>query len=311
MTQTYEPIQKLKPDDIVIALMGPTGSGKSNIIDKLTGAIGDGELAGRGLKSYTTKPNALRINGHHIYGDQIVLLDTPGFDDTTRTDIQILEMISEWLVNAYKEKVTLAGIVYLHRITDNRMSGAPHRNLRLFGKLCGEKAAANVVLVTTMWDKVKGDVGKMREDDLTEHYWNKMIENHARSDRFYNTSDSAWAIIESVIVRRIEGVPLLLQEEMVDYHRELKETSAAQQLYTQLQVLLIRKKDTIRQLAEQAKEQDDPKAIAAYQEELVKVQKEFEITFGAVNNLQLSFFRKILLFFGKKPTTKALKIQSQ
>ncbi|KDR82096.1 hypothetical protein GALMADRAFT_115026, partial [Galerina marginata CBS 339.88] len=176
-TSKYEPVQKLKPDDIVIAFMGPTGSGKSNIIDNLTGAVGESKLAGSASASYTytKRLNALRIKNHHIYGDQIVLLDTPGFGDTTRTDIEIFEMIIDWLVNAYKEKVTLAGIVYLHRITDNRMSGAYYQNLRMFDELCGEKAAANVVLVTTMWDKVEADVGEMREEDLTKNYWKKMI----------------------------------------------------------------------------------------------------------------------------------------
>jgi len=46
--------------------------------------------------------------------------------------------------------IRVQGIVYLHRITDNRMSGSPNCNLRVMGDLCGDKGAAGVCLVTTM-----------------------------------------------------------------------------------------------------------------------------------------------------------------
>ena len=31
-----------------------------------------------------------------LYGSHIVLIDTSGFDDTKRTDVQILELIGKW-----------------------------------------------------------------------------------------------------------------------------------------------------------------------------------------------------------------------
>lgn len=71
----------------------------------------------------------------------------------------------------------LAGILYFHRITDNRISGTANRNIRMFGKLCGSKAAEKVILVTTMWDQVaKQDEGKQRVaqerlEELKSKYW--------------------------------------------------------------------------------------------------------------------------------------------
>lgn len=41
---------------------------------------------------------------HPKYGDRIVLVDTPGFDDTTRSDMEILEIIGKWLTNTYVSK---------------------------------------------------------------------------------------------------------------------------------------------------------------------------------------------------------------
>jgi predicted GTPase len=92
--------------------MGPTGSGKSNvrdmpyiivfsispglkIIDTLTNQ--PGKRAGSRLESCTTEVRAVRVFNHPIHGDHLVLVDTPGFDDTNKSDLQILQMVSNWL----------------------------------------------------------------------------------------------------------------------------------------------------------------------------------------------------------------------
>jgi hypothetical protein len=85
----------------------------------------------------------------------IYLLDTPGFDDTTRSDTQVLKELATFLGATYSKDIKLAGIIYLHRITDNRIGGHALRNLAMFQKLCGKESLANVVLATTMWDKLK------------------------------------------------------------------------------------------------------------------------------------------------------------
>ena len=53
--------------------------------------------ASTGLQSYTQDVEAIRIKNHKIYKNRIVLLDTPGFDDTTRSDMEILTLIGDWL----------------------------------------------------------------------------------------------------------------------------------------------------------------------------------------------------------------------
>jgi len=39
----------------------------------------------------------VRLRNHEFYGSKIVLVDTPGFDDDKRSDIEILELIGDWL----------------------------------------------------------------------------------------------------------------------------------------------------------------------------------------------------------------------
>jgi len=91
----------------------------------------------------------------------------------------------------YKKSIKLAGLVYLQRITDNRMAGAPHRNLRMFAQLCGDQGVKKVILVTTMWDTVKTWTGAQREHDLRRKYWNLMIEKGALVARIRNTQQTA------------------------------------------------------------------------------------------------------------------------
>jgi hypothetical protein len=70
-------------------------------------------------------------------------------------------------MHSYKGKVTLAGVIYMHRISDIRMSGTARRNFTMFRKLCGENALSNVVLVTTMWGNlVDMEEGEAREREL-------------------------------------------------------------------------------------------------------------------------------------------------
>ncbi|KAJ7587354.1 kinase-like domain-containing protein, partial [Mycena floridula] len=80
-------------DDIVIPIMGPTGTGRSSFINILMG--NDAMKVGHELQSCTaqldytilhsSKYPQLGVQGHH----RIVILDTPGFDDTFETDYEI------------------------------------------------------------------------------------------------------------------------------------------------------------------------------------------------------------------------------
>ena len=49
--------------------------------------------------------------------------------------------------------------MYLHRITDTRMSDSVYKNIQIIGRLCGWAR-----LVTTMWDKANDrEVAQNRE----------------------------------------------------------------------------------------------------------------------------------------------------
>ena len=52
---------------------------------------------GEGLRSCT--PDVQTSNPFDLSGRRVTLIDTPGFDDTLKTDTEILRLVSSFLVN--------------------------------------------------------------------------------------------------------------------------------------------------------------------------------------------------------------------
>lgn len=168
------------------------------------------------------------------YGDgrKLYLIDTPGFDDTTRSDTDVLKEISYFLGAAYSKHVKLAGIVYLHSITDTRMGFSALKNLKMFRALCGNTSLEHVVLATTKWDDLlKEETGRAREKELeaTPEFWGDMLENGSHMFRHENNRRSAVRIINHLL--RVRGEMVLdIQRQMIDQGRSLDQTSAGREL---------------------------------------------------------------------------------
>lgn len=166
------------------------------------------------------------------------LVDTPGFDDTNRTDTEVLRTLADWLTDSYIHQIKLNGIIYLHRITEMRMQGAAERNLFMFRKLCGNDALKNIVLATTMWELVDPDVGDKREKHLIDNpeFWGWMHENGSQITRHQNSRDSALRIVDIFASRDTtkQKVDLGIQREMVKHGKTLDQTDAGIELDKEL-----------------------------------------------------------------------------
>ncbi|KXN84711.1 Putative L-type lectin-domain containing receptor kinase I.4 [Leucoagaricus sp. SymC.cos] len=265
-------IHEPRKDDILIAFMGPTGVGKSYFIDLLTGQ--SGKRAGHTLKSVTADIQATRVR-HPVHGDRVVLVDTPGFDNTTRTDMEIFVMINDWLAKVYKSDVKLIEFIYLHRITDNRMFG-PYNDLRIFGIfgwLCNV-VATHVTLVSTMWEKIDPAVGAKTEGQLRELLlWKNLIDKGSGVDRLQRSDPrDAWRIVNQLINRGTER-EVLLQEEIVDLERG--RLNGAKTFCTQQQKVLSDKKEALKSLLAQVEKSDDPKLKKKLEEGLDQFEKDW------------------------------------
>ena len=169
----------------------------------------------------TAKCVAVPVN---IGRTKVLCIDTPGFDDSIKTDSQILEEISRILTAQYEAGVSLKGVIYLHRITDVRYAGSSIKTLEIFKKICGKIALKNVVLVSTRWNEVDEATGATREQQLRDDFWAYMLGHGSTLARFYGNRDSAIGIASQLVSR--QTIVLELQRELVDEGKTLKQTVA-------------------------------------------------------------------------------------
>lgn len=195
-------------DPIIIAIMGVTGAGKSTFIRDVTGL--DVNIS-HGIESETQDISVYDIV---LDGRTISLIDTPGFDDTYRSDAVVLDQVSSWLAKKYREGVKINGIIFLHRISDNRIQGSALKTLRMFQKLVGDTYLKNVILATTMWDLVNPVEGEQREMLLMEKYWDQMTKFGMKVRRL--TGHITKVSILRELMENIDPQPLLIQTQMVD-----------------------------------------------------------------------------------------------
>ncbi|KAF8811552.1 hypothetical protein BYT27DRAFT_7183813 [Phlegmacium glaucopus] len=209
VTEDIKKTAKPLDTDIIIVFLGHPGSGKSNFVDILTDQ--PGRRAGVGLQSCTAEVRAVKVSNHPTYGDRLVLVDTPGFVTTgsDKSDVEILEMVTNWLRTSYEKPMKLAGVVYMHQITGTTIAGSPHTGLHMFAELCGQQAMKKVLLVTTMWDKVYSPALRDRreecfqhEKELLERYWKTMVDDGATTAQSKNSPKSAWEIIDTFLKRQ-------------------------------------------------------------------------------------------------------------
>ncbi|KAF8466339.1 P-loop containing nucleoside triphosphate hydrolase protein, partial [Kalaharituber pfeilii] len=206
---------------IRIAVMGVTGAGKSTFIQTITG---DKKITiGHNLESCT---QVIQSWPWTYKGMNITFIDTPGFNDTNKSEGEILRELSDWLMYTYQQDAKLSGILYLHRISDIRMEGSALRNLRVFQKLCGEASLQHVILVTTHWASVSEATGESRENELLNSYWRGMREKGSKVMRFKGTETSGIEIISEFLNSNLGETSLEIQREMVDQNKNLADTSA-------------------------------------------------------------------------------------
>jgi len=233
--------------DVVIPIIGITGVGKSTFINTFLGE----QVAPVGHTLNSRTDDIQHIVVPHPYENQrrLVLIDTPGFDHTKVGDREILRRIAVWLARSYSANMKLAGIIYLHEISQTHMPPV-QRNLDMFTKLCGPGAIKNVVLATTKWGDVPKEVGWRREQLLKNDYWKSMLDLGSILYRFESTRESACQIVNEIL----SCTPLdaaQIQTELVDLNKTLAETEAGRALYYNLCDLLEMRKHMTRQFPTQ------------------------------------------------------------
>jgi len=219
----------LQEDEVAIAVMGPTGSGKTSFINILSGS---NLRVGSSLQSCTSTVQV--ASPFQLDGRWITLIDTPGFDDTTRSDTEILTQIAAFLATTYERGKKLSGVIYMHRISDLRMGGISTRNFKMFRQLCGESTLRNVVIVTNMWNEVDREEQEAREAELAEddRFFKPVLAKDARMLRHHNNIASAQVILRSLL--KNQALAIQIQRELVDEGKDISQTAAGEVLNREL-----------------------------------------------------------------------------
>lgn len=103
----------------------------------------------------------------------------------------------------------------------------------MFKSLCGTTNLKNVVLATSMWDKVTQEEGQRREQQLINDFWKGLIAYKARTMRHDGTQESALEIANSLLANKPFYVQI--QDELCQQGKPLKDTSAGSEVMAELE----------------------------------------------------------------------------
>jgi GTPase Era involved in 16S rRNA processing len=245
--------------------MGATGSGKTTFINI---ASGSDLRVGMGLESCTNEVQTSQ--SFMLDGKRVVLIDTPGFDDTTKSDTDVLKMIAAYMQTMHKQEKLLSGVIYMHRISDIRVGGTSRRDFTMFQELCGKEAYKNVLMVTNMWGEANEDA-LAREQELRDKdiFFKPILDNGALLLRHMNDQESAHKIIQNLT--GIDPVVLRIQTELAAMN-DITQTSA----YAQLNRELMEQAEKNRQELEKLRVELEEAAQAQDEETRMELQEESE-----------------------------------
>ena len=166
---------------------GATGVGKSSFINTLSRDGTGRARVGRTLQSCTADIESFPCVNHR--GTRYNLIDTPGFDDSRISDAEVLTKFARFLSVLYGRGQKIHGVIFVHRITDVRLSGSAIRAAQIISRICGEPFRGSFAFVTSMWDLViDRAIAIRREKELFRHpqFWGNLRLEDSRVFRIHD-----------------------------------------------------------------------------------------------------------------------------
>ncbi|KAG6833276.1 hypothetical protein H0H87_009451 [Tephrocybe sp. NHM501043] len=229
-----------QPYDIVVPIMGITGSGKSTLINTLLKNTVDLSV-GHDIDPCTQTVQYVAVAHPKAPTHRIVLVDTPGLNSTDAPDNEILERIASWLQRSYGHGMKLAGVVFLYEINQTRDLSLARNNLDHFERLCGDAATKNVILATTKWTTPPKDSDLQREAELQgPMHWGQLLRRGSRMCRLDDVSyDAAWRLINLSLADAFTFDTEKIKDDVERMKESLKKKGEGLRLITTLEELLI------------------------------------------------------------------------
>ena len=177
----------------------------------------------------------------------------------------------------YSAGAKLAGVIYVHRISDDRFGGLAAKNFRMFRQLCGGETLQNVIIMTNMWARVTPQQGADREQQLRDKHFKAAIERGAQLRRHTNTPESAQVILREILKNK--PLSLKIQREMIHQGKDIGQTGAGAELSREICTVVARYQRGIRELDEEIHEPaegNDEAFLDELREERRRMQEEME-----------------------------------
>lgn len=191
----------------------------------------------------------------------------------------------------------LSGLLYFHRISDNRTVGAPFKNLGKFEELCGKNNLQKVILTTTMWDEVDQETGEKREEELKSKYWRPMLQRKSTTDRFKRTRESAFTVIDPLIDTANIRFSALLKQELEDTRKKLSSSSrvAGQEFLSKMEDFLKQREDLLCEIRDELKRRADNEMILKpLQDKYQKLKNNMESTINEMRRLKIPLGKRLV-----------------
>ncbi|TFK24525.1 hypothetical protein FA15DRAFT_669504 [Coprinopsis marcescibilis] len=223
---------------IIIVVMGLTGAGKSKLVndyaEETLAVVGDKQAS----QTKETKGYGFSIGGKHL-----ILVDTPGSNDTVGSDKDCLEGVAGWMAERYKKGTPIAGVIYLYDASSNRVKGSMRNDFTIFQKLCGPDYFRRVFIGLSHCDAVSAKTLEDRTQELKSLLWKDVLggggsvwaltADHESEARKVDVRELVHFVAASHLLgldsSRVTG-PLAIQRELVDFHMTLAKTEAGKEL---------------------------------------------------------------------------------
>jgi len=175
-----------------------------------------------------------------------------------------------------ERKVYVTGVLILHRITDIAFTRTAYRIANMLKNICGNAAMHNLVICTTMWDRVTEDEGRDLFNELIRiDVWKEMISKGAGTAMISNVAFDAKEHAEKVVTQLIKNaqpVELAIQDEMVNQKLKVRETSAGNFLDNAHQLWPDETDGQMEEMRMRAREESEATAVEA--QEVMRVREE-------------------------------------
>jgi hypothetical protein len=246
-----------------LLILGLTGVGKSAFISSLLAGSAMAPTVGQSLQSCTkdvTKYNCT------VGGADFDLIDTPGFDDSYRSEMEVLQSISDYLVRHVQSGGYVDGVMFLHRIIDVRLSASAIRVADLVKRICGKDFYPYTALVTNMWQSLPSRrMGVARLHELLNHpkFWRDFDEAFAPHYRLSRTKDSAEKIVgefQWYLAQHGRIPSLQIVDELISQRLPLTMTSAGDLLEGELWRRKFRYEEEVARIEEEIQKTPDDRS---------------------------------------------------